>query len=301
VQITPPFTLLDYDFVNEASCATIQSVTVLKPTYIEAAGLVESPWRQITYPTHVFSTLPERSSAGVWQMSSIRISSLWFRLLPFFNTVIFLFLSEDLSIVSLNTFRYTASVQSPYRSTAWRCATLLQIRQILVCVVSYGDVTRAAVASQERARLPLQKSLIRISARRPAIMTAKFRGPLIHRTSKSMAEQSGVPVTTLVWELRCSNLGCANVYVERGVLWRSLVSPEEFQNEPHPPSSKSIPTHNTRIWTPSSFWGALGSVVGWDTMLQTGSSRVRFPIRSLDFLIDLILPAALWPRGRLSL
>jgi hypothetical protein len=32
-------------------------------------------------------------------------------------------------------------------------------------------------------------------------------------------------------------------------------------------------------------------------MLQAGSSRVRFPLRSLDFSIDLILPAALCPRG----
>jgi hypothetical protein len=36
-------------------------------------------------------------------------------------------------------------------------------------------------------------------------------------------------------------------------------------------------------------------------MLQAGRSRVRFPIRSLDFSIVLIFPAALWPWDRLSL
>jgi hypothetical protein len=38
---------------------------------------------------------------------------------------------------------------------------------------------------------------------------------------------------------------------------------------------------------------ARGSVVGWGTMLRVGRSRVRFPVWSLDFSIDLILPAAL--------
>jgi hypothetical protein len=34
---------------------------------------------------------------------------------------------------------------------------------------------------------------------------------------------------------------------------------------------------------------------GWGTALQTGRSRDRFPMVSLEFFIDIILPAALWP------
>jgi hypothetical protein len=37
------------------------------------------------------------------------------------------------------------------------------------------------------------------------------------------------------------------------------------------------------------------------TALQVGRSRVRFPMVSLEFFIDIILPAALWPLGCLSL
>jgi hypothetical protein len=42
-------------------------------------------------------------------------------------------------------------------------------------------------------------------------------------------------------------------------------------------------------------------LVGWGTMHQAGRSRVRLLMRSLHLSIDLILPAALGPWGRLSL
>jgi len=41
--------------------------------------------------------------------------------------------------------------------------------------------------------------------------------------------------------------------------------------------------------------GARGGALGRGTALQARRSRIQFPMVSLVFFIDIILPAALWP------
>ena len=53
--------------------------------------------------------------------------------------------------------------------------------------------------------------------------------------------------------------------------------------------------------TTGSRGGVRGSAVCWGTALQVGRSRVRFPMVSLEFFSNIILPVALWPWGWLSL
>jgi len=45
----------------------------------------------------------------------------------------------------------------------------------------------------------------------------------------------------------------------------------------------------------------LFTCASWGTALQAGRSRVRFPMVSLEFFIDIVFLAALWPWGWLSL
>ena len=65
------------------------------------------------------------------------------------------------------------------------------------------------------------------------------------------------------------------------------------------------PVIGAAIWFPNLNWiyirkGVSGDAVGWGTALQAGRSRVRFLMISLEFFIDVILPAELWPWGWLS-
>jgi hypothetical protein len=64
---------------------------------------------------------------------------------------------------------------------------------------------------------------------------------------------------------------------------------------------------NTQSWTKvtgtniSSTVTCRSGAVCWDTALQAGRWRVRFTLVSLELFIDIILPAALWSWGWLSL
>jgi len=47
--------------------------------------------------------------------------------------------------------------------------------------------------------------------------------------------------------------------------------------------------------------GLRGAAFGRGTALQAGRTRFRLPMRPLKWVIDLLVPVALWPWGRLRL
>jgi hypothetical protein len=69
-----------------------------------------------------------------------------------------------------------------------------------------------------------------------------------------------------------------------------------------PENSGILVHHQTANATySSSITDAHGGGVGRSTAIQDGRSRVPFPMVSLESFINLMLPASLWPCGRLSL
>jgi hypothetical protein len=54
-------------------------------------------------------------------------------------------------------------------------------------------------------------------------------------------------------------------------------------------------------WSYDGLYRTRGGAVGWDTALQAGRSRVWIPMASLEFFIEIILPATLWPWCRPNL
>jgi hypothetical protein len=84
-----------------------------------------------------------------------------------------------------------------------------------------------------------------------------------------------------------------DTFLPKAVFWIDDLSMKNWKQYGRKRSKSRILTHYSTYCTR---WRS-----GWGTTLQTGRSRVRFPMVSLDFFIDIIFPSALWPWGRLSL
>jgi hypothetical protein len=99
------------------------------------------------------------------------------------------------------------------------------------------------------------------------------------------------------------------IWSVRDSIWSPAILTEVFRRFPQLLQASTVTIHRffqhllqfiINLSCNRSMLGARGKVDGWGTMLQAGRSVVRFPMRSLDFLIDLILLASLWPWGRLN-
>jgi hypothetical protein len=95
------------------------------------------------------------------------------------------------------------------------------------------------------------------------------------------------------------------------IMWKNMVAADRIKlkinsgGPPPPPNKFASRTtkqgyrHTLIIFNTHCF--SCSGAVGWDTALQAGRSRVRFPMLWLEFITDIILLAAVWNWGWLSL
>jgi hypothetical protein len=117
-----------------------------------------------------------------------------------------------------------------------------------------------------------------------------------------------VPLFSSLIPLICSfiSFGIWSKFMSNTLTWIFATTTSQYFSIPsnHPSIWRQIKYANEEMSLNNqrnlSRTGARGSVVGWGTMLQAGRSPVRVQ-DEVVFSIYLILPAALWPWGLLSL
>jgi hypothetical protein len=136
--------------------------------------------------------------------------------------------------------------------------------------------------------------LVWISVETPAILTEVFSG--FPQSFQANADNTSVGP----WPLPSTSIHIHLLMLPRFVI-HSLEILTALENKPH--ANKYVVNHSKWVlWR--NVWKSL-TLLGIDLKisltLQAGRSRVRIRMRLLDFSFYLILPAALWLWGRLSL